>query len=156
MPTCNFRASKFLLLRSTLRCPHCRRATRVHALALPPGHAALAEPDEGEPACWQTVPLPVVLACIDYLDPDAAQLLAERDARLQPPATGEVGWRNRCEHCNGSIDETELHAEPGAPFMPRTAADAAALMLECLSQPIRLAAAEASLDPPWFDDVLRA
>jgi hypothetical protein len=29
-------------------------------------------------------------------------------------------------------------------------------MLECLPRPIRLAAADASLDPPWFDDVLRS
>lgn len=155
MPTYNFRASKFLLLRSTLRCPHCRRATRVNALALPPGHVALTEPDDGEPACWQTVPLPVVLSGIEFLDPDAAQVLAERNARLQPPARGEHGWRNRCEHCRGSIDEADLHAEPGAPFMPQSPAQAAALMLEFLPRPIQLAAADASIDPPWFDDLLR-
>lgn len=153
--TCNFRAAHFLLLRSTIRCPDCQRATRVQALALPPGHAALSEPDDGEPACWQTVSLPVVLSSIDYLDPDAAEFLAARGAQLQPPAVGRHGWRNRCEHCRIAIDEAVLHAEPGAAFMPRTAAEATALMLEQIGLPICAAAADASLDPPWFHDFLR-
>ena len=155
LSTCNFRAVHFLLLRATIRCPRCGRATRVQAVALPPGHAALSEPDDGEPACWQTVPLPAVLSFIDYLDADVAEWLSARAVQLQPPASGERGWRNRCEHCRVAIDEDVLHAEPGAAFMPRTTAEAAALMLEKVDRPIRAAAADASLDPPWFDDFLR-
>jgi len=159
----NVRSDGYLVARATGTCWSCGAATRVFALALPPGHEALAmDADADADADAETRPTGVWDAAIRTallfyvaLLPDAVQRRLREFSSLYRVARGAATpgsyWANHCESCGSMLDDHDLFCEPEGAFLPTSQAQAAAIQLVRIDEPLEAAAAGYACDPQFFE-----
>ncbi len=167
----NVRSDGYLVARATGTCWSCGAATRVLALALPPGHEALAmdadadanadADDEGEKQTtevWDAANCTALLFYVALL-PDAVQRRLREFSSLyrvaRSAATPGSYWANHCESCGSVLDDHDLFCEPEGAFLPTSQAQAAAIQLVRVDEPLKAAAAGYACDPQFFDSARR-
>ena len=121
-PSPNVRSTRYIIVESKTRCPHCDVVSAVFAIALPAGYESLYLDDDrsvDDNGDWEVPGMAAVLSYVEYL-PEA---VAERIRALTPHyrfdrshENGESFWINHCEHCGTAMAEEELHGEPEGPF----------------------------------------
>lgn len=150
----NVRASSYFVLRATHACRHCRHATPVYALALPPGHesteAETELDDDGEsrgldpgafhdwlfsPPTWQRIPGPALISQVGILAADVAAHLRQAAPALRPDPDGQGQWTNFCEHCGHAIWEGNLYPTVGQAFCPKDDAAATQVLVQTVHTP---------------------
>jgi hypothetical protein len=117
----NVSATTFWVGASRGRCPHCDGVTALCAVLVPPGHQVLVPDDEPDGDAWEAAEEPALLADIVYVPESAAVHLnaVAPDYRLAYWERSEsFCWMNHCEHCGAAIEDIEVSAELGSPFMP--------------------------------------
>jgi hypothetical protein len=151
LPNASVRSPTYYVARTVRPCPYCGKPNRLLALALPPNHETL-DTEAPKDGVWQTVRAHAFLFHVTEL-PDAVQ---RHLAQLLPlfriaRGTGTLNghWANHCEHCGLSIDDQELHCEPGV-FMPSDEAEAAGIQLLPIGEAFEAVAAGYALEPEYF------
>ncbi|EHK68141.1 hypothetical protein [Achromobacter arsenitoxydans] len=137
----NLRASSYFLLQAEHCCTACGQASRVYALAVPPGHESTeADLDLDDidadspgldaqafrdwlfsPARWQAIDGPAMISSIRALSPSVAHALRALAPRFRPNPERGGQWSNFCEHCDAPIWDGALFPTPGQAFCPRDA-----------------------------------
>jgi hypothetical protein len=132
-----------------------------------------APADAGEVGTWETSTQPAFLFHVAYLPEHVRRQLCARAAyavaRNAPgvecsPGTGsspgddsssgaESCWVNHCEHCGAPFDDQDLYCEPGGAFCPATDAEARAIDLEPVDEPIGVDAAGYAEQPQFFESM---
>ncbi|HEX4153090.1 MAG TPA: hypothetical protein VHY75_12865 [Steroidobacteraceae bacterium] len=146
----NVRADGYLIARTKASCPHCRGATCLVALVVPPGHQALSTDD----GAWEDAPRHAFLFYVELLAEAVQrrlQTLAPAYRRARDSATQGWYWANHCEQCDGPQGDHDLFCEPGGAFLPVSAQAAAAIELMSIGEPLRAGAAGYALDPEFLE-----
>ncbi len=141
----NVRSRCYCIARAPAACRACGAPMPVFALVVPAGHELLEDGDwlpQGE------------CALLFYVGPvcePARRRLAALapDYRLAPgDAGGQVHWTNHCERCAAPASDEELYGEAGGAFVPMSPAQAAAIELVVVQEPLEADAAGYGVDPP--------
>jgi hypothetical protein len=147
----NVRATHYFIAVSHVRCAHCDQLTCVLALALPPEHET-RDLDAARGEDWQAAGVSAFVFFVTNL-PDAVRSRLQRLCANFRPQPNEAAitdcWVNHCEHCDASMDDQELHCEPGV-FMPCSEAQAAAVQLWSIDEAFEAYAAGYAPDPTFF------
>jgi hypothetical protein len=150
------RASRYYIARSAVACPHCGAATLLTALALGAGHEAR----DDELGDWQAVPANAFCFYVAAVSQAVYRCLRKCAANFKFVPAGSAAdgcWANHCQHCDLTIDDDELHAEPGTHgFVLCNEAHAASVDLIEIGEPFEAAAAGYSLEPEFFALMRRA
>jgi hypothetical protein len=158
----NVRSQSYYVARTNTQCWRCGFSTIVLALAVPESHETLdsdthIDSEEGsEPRtdAWQRANMHAILFYVEYLPRDVQVCLTQLSPAFRlthSPATLNSCWANHCEHCGGSLDEHELHCEPGGAFMPSSGAAAAEISLLQIDTCFEAAAGGYAVEPEFFD-----
>jgi hypothetical protein len=162
VPDANVRSKSFYVARTSARCRHCGKSTRLLALAMPHDHETLEANsleanslDDAPPSSdeWQQAHANALLFYVAQL-PDEVQGQLHRLSRFfrlsHSAATLNSYWANHCEHCDTLLDDHELHCEPDGAFMPASEIDAANIELLQIPQPLQAATSGYALEPEFF------
>jgi hypothetical protein len=143
-PPPNYRSTSYFIARRPVTCGSCGESTGVVAVGLPTNHEV-----RDEDAAWEAVAGNALLFYV-------VNFPAAVRARLQRFAPGfredlrdaldEPHWINHCEHCDSSIDDHELHCEPGDTFVPISEAHGSKIHLTEIEEPFEGWAAGYSLE----------
>jgi len=154
----NVRSDCFVIARTMGTCWCCGTATRLLALALPPGHETLAidADDEGEKRAlevWDAAICNALLFYVAYL-PDAVRRRLTEFSPLYRFAHSAAAlgsyWANHCESCGSLLDDHDLFCEPEGAFLPMSQAGADAIQLVHIDEPFEASAAGYACDPEFF------
>jgi hypothetical protein len=133
--------------------------TPVFALAVPAPHQFLHPDDEDERVeVWHSANTPAVLLHIEALNSATAIRLRDLAPGYQSspaPASGVSRWINHCNHCDGTLEDDELHCEPEAAFMPVSPKAAHRIRLTEVFHPLQVNAADSAPDATWLDYAAR-
>ncbi len=143
------RASQFFIAFSVAPCTGCTQLIPLIALGAPAGHERL---DDG---AWQASSEPTLLFDIDYLAPESSAQVQATFPRFRPAPAPDGRWLNHCEYCGASQADYWLHCEPGAVFLPLTAAAADGIDLIGVGTALEAAARGLSEGIPHFDAMRR-
>jgi hypothetical protein len=154
----NIRASRFIVAQTLGVCGHCRKATRLVALAVPPGHMALELDDEAQDEetavdTWRIAANHALLFHVEYLPAAVRRRLRQfaSSYRLSDPA---AHWANHCGHCGASFDDQELFCEPGGAFLPPDESSAGSIHLERIDEAFEAVAAGYAYEPCFFGSLV--
>ena len=142
LPGANVRAATYYIARTRIPCPHCGAVTALTAVALAPGHETLDDDTEE----WQSVP---ANAFLFYLEAVSCTVTA-RLRRAAPGFCFDSHWLNRCQHCDRTLADQEVHGEPGRGFTPLDAQQAAGILLTEIAEPFEALAGGYTLEPEFF------
>ncbi|QVQ25960.1 hypothetical protein [Achromobacter deleyi] len=151
----NIRASSYFVLQATHRCAACGEVSRVHALAVPPGHesteADLVLDDDDDdspglnpqafrewlfsPAQWQEIAGPAMISATRALSTTVTQAMQALAPRYRPNPDRGGEWSNFCEHCDQPIWDGALYPTPGQAFCPKDAEAAAQVTVHAVDAP---------------------
>jgi hypothetical protein len=152
----NVRSARYYIARACVACPHCRAATWLTALALPPGHETRDEDTDD----WQAVPANAFLfhvATVAAAVGRRLRIIAPNLSFISSATTGNSYWTNRCRRCNLLVGDDMLHGEPGAHgFALCSEAHAASIGLIEVCEPFEALAAGYTLEPEFFALMRRA
>jgi hypothetical protein len=147
----NLRATSYSIAHTRVHCECCNGASRVIALALPPGHEMRVD---GQ---WQRAESNAFVFYIAELPAPISRRLIEI-APLFSRKHGEGHrnpyWANHCEQCGGMFSDDNLHCEPGG-FMPSHPAEADAISLSPVAEAFSANAAGYAFDPEFFSLIRR-
>jgi hypothetical protein len=154
----NIRSPAYLIGRTAATCAYCRGSTRLLALALPPSHETLhVDADgDGEELCvdvWQVASVNAFIFYVEHLPETVVSRLGHLSQFYRfahSAAAMNSYWANHCEHCAALLDDHELHCEPDGAFMPTNEADASAIELLLIEEPLEAAAAGYAYEPEFF------
>jgi hypothetical protein len=176
----NVRSERYILAHTRCRCGSCRAETDIVALALPPGHESLTldfqadgdtsaghagasaecngdgpagyAGDESGEYVWESAASAVFLFYVESL-PASVHGRLSAISRGYRRAVGESAayYANHCEACGRMFDDQELFCEPEGAFLPTNAADAAAIRLTAIDEPIGARAAGYAVAPQSFE-----
>jgi hypothetical protein len=163
----NLRSNSYFVARAGIECRRCGRRTVVTALALAGGHEIFeADPDSAGASAgdlWQAADAGAFLFHVEQLPPNVQCRLQEVSPHYRHPDAAQGGegaqggcWTNHCEHCGAPLSDDDLHCEPGAPFMPQSAAEAAAIEMIICPGPFEAAAGGYAHEPDYFEFMRRA
>jgi hypothetical protein len=148
-----FRSATYFIAHRSVKCRHCRAATRVAAVLLPANHEALADDEDAANRAtngvWQTVPVPALIFGLGMLPKSAETHLRNAAPGFgwnTPEMPNDAFWSNYCEHCGTVFDDEALHCEPGDSFVPMNEADGAKISLVEIGEPFEVFAYGYSLD----------
>jgi hypothetical protein len=177
----NLRSERYFIAHAKLRCGSCGAATGVVAVALPAGHESSVldwpdEPpaehdealcvqgdgtaefvgqedvgDESGEASWEKAAGAAFLFYLDALPASVLHRLAGISAGYRRVAGSMRYYANHCETCGAMFDDEELFCEPGGPFSPTAEADARAIALTEVDEPIRARAGGYAIAPQFFE-----
>ena len=156
---CNVRSSSYFVALTTAECVHCRAATRLIALVLPPAHQIIAadaldeRPEESAEDTWEAAHCSASLSYIGYLAESVQRRLREiAPAYRLAHGTATQGsyWANHCERCDALLHDHDLHCEPEGAFLPTNPESAAAIRLIRMDEPFEAAAAGYAYEPPFL------
>ena len=118
----NVRSSGYTIVESSAPCGHCKRPTAVFAFALPKNYESLVvydETPEDKAGTWESPKLPTVLSYVEHLSETVAAQIRAKTSHYRLDLHDESGqkfWINHCEHCDGPMEEEELHGDLDSPF----------------------------------------
>ena len=151
-PQPNFRSTAYYAAQRSIDCRLCGGSTRIVALGLPANHEVLDEDAELD-AAWQPVAANALLFFLEQLPLAAEQqlrLLAPGFRRTPSEAAQHGFWANHCERCDATLDDQELHCEPGDSFVPSSEAEGSKIRVIRIEEPIEVSAQGCSLDPAFL------
>jgi hypothetical protein len=155
------RSQRYILAQRRCHCKWCRNETSVVALALPPGHESLTTDwnpchDELVEYVWERATSTALLFYVESLP----RSVHERLARVAPgyrfafsESTQGSYFANHCGACGKMFDDHDLFCEPEGAFQPMDAADAAAIKLIAIDEPMEARAAGYEIAPPFLEFV---
>lgn len=149
----NVRSRRYGIARAPAACRACGAPTPVFALVVPAGHELL---EDGE---WTPQGECAVLFYVGRICEPVRRRLAALapDFRLPPgDDREEPHWTNHCERCAAPASDEELHGEAGGAFVPMSPAQAGAVELVVVQEPLEADAAGYGLDPPGIAPSARA
>jgi hypothetical protein len=158
----NLRSDSYWIAHAIGKCGHCRAATRLIALALPPGHQSLTpewnvHTDEFVGDVWESASASAFLFYVEYLSTPVQRRLGEfsRSYRLacSDPTHGPY-WSNHCDSCGAAMHDHELFCEPDGAFLPATPANASAVKLVRITEPLEAGAAGYAGEPQFFESMV--
>jgi hypothetical protein len=153
----NIRASRFLLGRTVRPCRHCRAATPVFALVVPPGHLALefdgtACDDASAVDTWRVAADNAFVFHVEYLCDGVRHRLRQFTQSYRPTESlGFISWANHCAACARAFNDEELYCEPGDAFLPTSESSARLIQLLPIDQAFEAAAAGYAHEPQFFE-----
>lgn len=137
MSECNIRASRYFVLEALHECRKCKQATRVVALAVPPGHEDIeggsrVEQDDDSPGVsaedfhdwlfapdqWYQVNSPAMISSVAGLSDTVAQHMQRVNVHYFQDKEDGGYWSNHCEHCGAAVFDGHLYSRTGDPFAP--------------------------------------
>ncbi len=158
----NVRSDGYWIAHTIGACAHCRAASRLVALALPPGHQSLMfEGDDrrGEfvQYVWERARASAFLFYVEYL-PRRVQRRLRKFSRgyrftRSDPVQG-CYWANHCVACGAPMDDHDLFCEPGGAFLPTSPASAAAITLVRIPQPLDAGAIGYACEPQFLESMV--
>jgi hypothetical protein len=177
----NLRSERYFIAHAKLRCGSCRAETGVVAVGLPAGHESLVSdwPDErpaehDEPvglgdgtaefvgqgdvgdgsgeAIWENADGAAFLFHLDALPASVLHRLAGTSPGYRRAVAESMRYyANHCETCGAMFEDEELFCEPGGAFSPTTEADAGAVALTVVDEPIQARAGGYAIAPQFFE-----
>ena len=120
----NVRSDSYWIAHTTGECGHCGAATRLIALALPPGHESLTlewsvDGDESIGHVWEGIGASALLFYVEHLPEDLQRRLEEFSGNYHLAGSDYTRgpyWANHCGSCGAAIDDHDLFCEPGGAF----------------------------------------
>jgi hypothetical protein len=140
----HYRAKAYFIARLTVRCERCGAPTCAAALGLPASHE-VCDGDAG----WESVAANALLFHVVKVSSAAAvqvRRIAPGYRELPAEPARDAHWSNHCEHCGASIDDQELHCEPGETFVPISEAQGSKICISEMQGPFEAWAAGCSLE----------
>ncbi len=141
----NVRSPRYGIARAPAVCRACGAPTPVFALVLPAGHEVLEDGD------WTPQSVCAVLFYVGRISEPVRRRLAALAPDYRAPAADageDAHWTNHCERCALPASEEELHGEADGAFVPMSPAQAEAIELVVVPEPIEADAAGYGVDPP--------
>ena len=164
----NVRSPTYYAARTAAPCPHCVKATRLLAMAMPVTHQTLdvdapgAGEDTGDglsSGTWQRADAVAFLFYVQQVSDGVQHRLHElsRHFRLaRSEASQNTYWANHCEHCGTLLGDHELHCEPGGAFAPSSKVFAAKIELLHINAPFQATASGYALEPEFLRHMRRS
>lgn len=158
----NVRSDSYWIAHTIGECGQCGAATRVIALALPPGHESLTlewsvDGDEPVGHVWESTAASAFLFYVEHL-PEGLQRRLEEFSRNYHLAGSDYTrgpyWANHCGSCDAAIDDHDLFCEPGGAFLPTTPESAAAITLVRIAEALQAAAIGYACEPQFFESMV--
>jgi hypothetical protein len=158
----NVRSDSYWIAHTMGECGRCGAATRLIALALPPGHESLTlewsvDEDESVRHVWESTAARAFLFYIEYLPEGLQRRLGEfsRNYRLaESDYTHAPYWANHCGSCGSPMDDHDLFCEPGGAFLPATPETAAEVTLVRIAQALEASAIGYACEPQFFESMV--
>lgn len=153
----NMRADNYRVSLTAGTCGSCGSPTRLIGLMLPPGHEILADDYMADPngesrtSSWELSSCATQLFYVLELPPAALRHLRQIAPAYRLAGGGETDfryWANHCEHCESRFDDQDLFCEFEGVFVPTDPAAASKIDLLRIFEPIAVAAAGSTCDPP--------
>ncbi len=153
------RSPRYYILRAPATCLDCGAAMPVFALAVPAEHETWEETEPpaiaAKDGCWSTGGACALLFQVEWVCASVRRRLAAvaPDYRLPRQDAGQDAgqgalWSNHCENCEAAAADHELFCEPEGAFVPLSAAQALAIELVRVAEPLEVDAAGYGVDPP--------
>jgi hypothetical protein len=156
VPEANVRSAGYYIARTRTICRNCGGSTTVLALAAKKNHETLDTESAEGAGRWQPAANVAFLFYLTHLSDDVrCRLLAlSPEFRLERSVASNARWVNHCQHCDGVLDDHELHCEPGV-FMPGCEAEAAEIELLKIYGVLEVAAAGYAPEPEFLQYMRR-
>jgi hypothetical protein len=152
----NVKAQSYFIARARALCPHCGAETVLSAVALGRGHEIRDEDSDD----WQPVEANAFVFAVAAVSQPVSRRLRDLAPHLRLGSqehSEESCWTNHCRHCGHSIEDDELHGEPGPHgFVLSSEAHAASVDLIEVHEPFEASAAGYAPEPEFFALMRRA
>lgn len=162
MDDLNVRSDSYWIAHTVGECSRCCAATRIVALALPPGHESLTlewatDRHECVGYVWESVASRAFLFYVEHLSESVQRRLREFSRsyrRARGTDTFGPYWANHCEHCGTVMDDHHLFCEPGGAFLPATPENARAVKLARIAESLEAGAVGYACEPHFFESMI--